>query len=183
MNPLTQLTGPEFLLVFAVLIAAVAAFCWYRRRDRDKSRTLSPLEPPNQIDAYQIAYLRAGANELARVLIVGLLERKYLQITKRHAKWWSAFVADQRIEQGPAHPDVADLTPIERDAFKWFETSRTPQHVFGTPKGGSGTDLPTALLSHTVRYEQSLHSPHLLASEDLRSEARWNVAIGIALVA
>src|SRR5688572_7841952 len=182
-NPLTQLTGPEFLLVFAVLIVAVAAFGWYRRRDQDKSRALPRLEPPNQVDPYQIAYLRAGANELARVLIVGLLERKYFQITKRNTNWWSSFVADQVIERAPGHPDTADLSPIERDTFKWFETSRTAQEVFGSKRGRVGADLPTALLIHTARYEQSLQSQQLLASEELRSEARWNISLGIAVVA
>ena len=79
-NPLTEFTGQEFLVFFAILIVIVAAICWRRKRTQDSSTELPPLDVPDQIDPYDIAYLRGGENELARVLIVRLIERKYLRI-------------------------------------------------------------------------------------------------------
>jgi uncharacterized protein (TIGR04222 family) len=43
-------------------------------------------------------------------------------------------------------------------------------------------DLPSALSSHTLKYEQNLRAQRLLTSDELRDEARWNVSLGIALV-
>src|SRR4030095_15116354 len=180
-NPLTQVTGPEFLGLFAILIVAVAAVCWYRRRSRDRSMEVAPPAPTSKVDPYEIAYLRAGNNELARVLIVGLIERKYLQITTPESKWWILFPQGKRIEQAVDHPDLDELTAIEREAFEWFDYPRTPEQVF--QRRGGMIDLPTTLSSHTVRYEQNLRAQRLLTSEELRDEARWNVSVGIAFVA
>ena len=181
-NPLTQVTGPEFLGLFAILIVAVAVICWYRRRSRDSSMELPPLAPSTKVDSYEVAYLRAGQNELARVLIVGLMERNYLQITTPESKWWNLFPKGNRIEQAPDHPDFGELSAIERQTFEWFEYPRTPEQVFQKVRSGL-TDLPSALSTHTVKYEQSLRTQRLLTTEELQDEARWNVSLGIALVA
>ena len=77
-NPLTQVSGPEFLGLFAIFIVAVALVCWYRSRSRDKSMELPVLPTHTKVDPYEIAYLRAGENELARVLIVGLMTVTWL---------------------------------------------------------------------------------------------------------
>src|SRR4030095_7452278 len=180
-NPLTQVTGPEFLGLFAILIVAVAAVCWYRRRSRDRSMEIAPLAPTSKVDPYEIAYLRAGNNELARVLIVGLMERKYLQITTPESKWWNLFPQGKRIEQAPDHPDLSELTSIERDAFEWFDYPRSPEQVFLKQSGL--TDLPSVLSPHTVKYEENLHAQRLLTSEELRDQTRWNISLGIAVVA
>jgi len=180
-NPLTQVTGSEFLGLFAILIVTVAVICWYRRRSSDSSLELSYLNPTANVDPYEIAYLRAGTNELARVLIVGLMERKYLQITTPESKWWKLFPQGKRIEQAPDHPDLAALSPIELAAFEWFDYARSPEQVFQTRAGLS--DLPSTLSTHTVKYEQNLRVQRLLTSEELREQARWTVSLGIAVVA
>ncbi len=64
-NPLTQVSGPEFLGLFAIFIVAVALVCWYRSRSRDRSMELPVLSTHTRVDPYEIAYLRAGENELA----------------------------------------------------------------------------------------------------------------------
>ena len=180
-NPFTQVSGPEFLGLFAIFIVAVALVCWYRSRSRDKSMELPVLPTHTKVDPYEIAYLRAGENELARVLIVGLMDRKYLQITTPESKWWNVFPQGNRIEQTPDHPNLDDLTPIEREAFEWFEYPRTPEQVFQKARAGF-IDLPSALSPHTVKYDQHLRQQHLLTPEQLRDEARWNVSLGIALI-
>ena len=177
-NPLTEFTGPEFLVFFAILIVIVAAICWRRKRTQDSSTELPPLDVPDQIDPYDIAYLRGGENELTRVLIVRLIERKYLRIVAPESKWLKK--SDSRIQQDPEHPDVADLLPIERAGFEWFESARTAEDVFG--KSRSSTPLPSSLTSHAVKYEQKLRAARLLTSDALKSQAQKNIAFGIALV-
>jgi hypothetical protein len=50
-NPLTEITGPEFLIFFAVLNTAVAVFCWLLRRARDKSMEGVRAEITGSVDA------------------------------------------------------------------------------------------------------------------------------------
>jgi len=91
-NPLTEMTGPHFLVLFAILISVVALVCWWRQWSRDTSAELSPLPSPQTPDPYEIAYLRGGENELARVLIVSpnlfdyadSIELRHAQIEQRH---------------------------------------------------------------------------------------------------
>src|SRR6186713_403689 len=109
-NPLTEMTGPHFLVLFAILISVVALVCWWRQWSRDTSAELSPLPSPQTPDPYEIAYLRGGESELARVLIVSLAERNYLKVTAPGSTWWKS--RDQYIER-VSHPHPpASLTPL-----------------------------------------------------------------------
>src|SRR5688572_18522054 len=118
-NPLPEVTGPEFLALFAMLIGVVAFVCWWRKRSRDTSAELSPLPSPRTPDPYEIAYLRGGDNELARVLIVSLTERNYLKVTGPGSNWWKS--QQQYIERVTAPPSPTSLTPLELAAFNWFD--------------------------------------------------------------
>jgi uncharacterized protein (TIGR04222 family) len=160
LTPLTQVTGPEFLLLFAILIAAVALVCWRRKQTRDTSLGNSPVEPVDEIDPYEVAYLRGQAHELARVLIVRLVETRYLQIS----------ASKTFIEQSLEHPPVEELSAVELTAFEWFDTPRTP------------LGLPSALLAHTVRYEHKLRVESLLTTDEWKTEANKTAAIGVAVV-
>ena len=124
-NPLTQVTGAEFLFLFAALITIVAAFCWWRKWSRDSSAELRPLAPPARIDLYEVAYFRAGENELARILIVGLIERKYLKIATLQSKWRKS--QDRYIERASDHPATADLNLMRR-CSTLFPTLRGAVH-------------------------------------------------------
>src|SRR5678816_3332341 len=165
-NPLPEVTGPEFLALFAILIVVVALVCWWRQRSRDRSAELSRLPQPKTPDPYEIAYLRGGENELARVLIVSLTERNYLKVTAPGSKWWKR--QNQSIEKVIDPPSPTSLTPLELAAFNWFDRPRTAESVF---RGASGTlireDLPTALRTHSYKYEQKLRTERLLTSDCL----------------
>jgi uncharacterized protein (TIGR04222 family) len=173
-NPLTQITGPEFLWFFAILIATVAVLCWLRRRTQDNSLRLSPAEPVDEIDPYEVAYLRGQRNELARVLILRLVELKYLQIKSHGTKWWRTFDVGRSIEHAPNHPPVTRLSPMEQAAFSWFETPRSPGTVF--------TTLSAELVTHAAEYERKLRSRSLFTTEELKSMAHRTIAIGVAIV-
>ena len=178
-NPLTQFSGQEFLVFFAVLIGLVALFCWRRKRTQDSSLELAPLDAAEEIDPYEIAYLRGGENELARVLIVSLIEQQYLRIVSPESKWWTT-KSESRIQQSPEHPDVANLQSIERAGFEWFDSARTAEDVFR--KSLHPANLPSSLLAHTMKYEQKFRAERLLTSDELKNETHRNIAIGLALV-
>jgi len=180
-NPLTELTGPEFLVLFAILITMVAAVCWWRKWNRDTSASLAPLPPSKTIDPYELAYFRAGDNELTRVLILKLIETEYLRVVSPPGSFWRG-TPPKRIEQNPDHPPVANLAPIELEAFEFFDFSRTATDVFRPDKTLTQVDLPTALRSHTVKYERRLRAERLLASDESKDAARRNIFVGIAIV-
>ena len=82
-NPITELTGPEFLVFYAILIVATVAFCWWRRQRCDSSVSLPPASLPDRPEPYEIAFLRGGETEVARVAIVRLMELGYLEIANK----------------------------------------------------------------------------------------------------
>lgn len=73
MNPF-DLTGPPFLLFFAILSLLVLFGMWFFRKALEGGN--SPAFDTS--DAYLIAYLRGGVTEAARVATVSLIERKLL---------------------------------------------------------------------------------------------------------
>ena len=130
-NPLTEFTGQEFLWSsFAILIVIVAAICWRRKRTQDSSTELPPLDVPDQIDPYDIAYLRGGENELARVLIVRLIERKYLRIVAPASKWLKASPPVE-IQQDPDIPTSQTFCPLNVPALHGLVLRAARRTSFG----------------------------------------------------
>jgi len=75
MNPF-DLRGPEFLLFYAVLAAAVLLVQRYHVR---RNELAGMADPRTLTDPYQIAYLRGGKNETLRVAVVSLADRGLLK--------------------------------------------------------------------------------------------------------
>lgn len=82
MNPF-DLRGPEFLVFYALLTAAVIAVLFLLRRALE-----SESAPPRAdlADPYLIAYLRGGEHEAMRVAVVSLVDRKLLVATGTELK-------------------------------------------------------------------------------------------------
>src|SRR4051794_41513575 len=79
-NPLASMAGPEFLVLYGVVIAATLLWCWWRARAADPTSAQSPPPVPSSPDPYQFAYLRGGENEVTRVAVLTLLQRRYLPV-------------------------------------------------------------------------------------------------------
>jgi uncharacterized protein (TIGR04222 family) len=97
MNPF-DLPGPQFLEFYLVLgIVVLAAFRWALRRTESGEPPALPLNDP-----YQIAYLRGGAAETARVAVMSLIDRGLLEVTgnqleRRATPWLSSFPPIERV--------------------------------------------------------------------------------------
>lgn len=84
MNPFAW-TGPQFLLFYVLLAAAIVAalVLQHRRSGRDaKPAKVNELTT----DPYRIAYLRGGANETARVAIFNLVDRRILRFDEKKVR-------------------------------------------------------------------------------------------------
>ena len=76
MNPF-DLTGPEFIIFYLILsVTVLLCFALYR----NFRESVQSGEFPKLNDPYKIAFLRGGKNEVIRVAIVSLIDRKFLAV-------------------------------------------------------------------------------------------------------
>ena len=162
MNPITDFNAREFLTFYAVFILAVwmlrAWFNWRSDQTLDDTWT-----PPVTTNAYDVAYLRGGANELARVAVVGLAERGFLEARAR------------TIGQAPGHPNPATLTSLERSVFDFFQPERTVREI-------EQAGLRVRVNSHVLAFEERLQAAQLLSPPNMIGAARQSAGLAAAAI-
>jgi len=172
-NPITEFSGAEFLVFYAIVIGITVAICWLRRQSNNTTASLPLLPVPEHPDPYEIAYLRNGENELACVAIVRLMEEQFLRVTTEKLAFWRT---KKWIEQNPGHPDAGKLDALEKSIFEMFLNSRTMDEAFKK-------DLEGRLGAYAVPYERELISERLLTSEDEKSEGTTTAFVAAAVIA
>ena len=145
MNPL-DLRGPEFL-VFYVIVSLLVLVLLYVARSSAEGGRAPRLDAG---DAYQIAFLRGGANEALRVATVMLIDRKLLQADA---------LAGQIVAR--AKPDAVRW-PVEQALVRHFHEPHAPQTIFGHP----------TLEAACEPYERHLTELGLLPSSSDRARRR-----------
>ncbi len=180
-NPLTQVTGPEFLGLFAILIVAVAALL-VPSQVPGQLPELPPLEPPtrsirtSRVPASRAERSGSGADR-------GAYGAELSPDRKPESKWWNLF---RKIS-------ASNRRRITRTSASCQQSSaRLSNGLKVSPDSGTGVsegakwnfDGLAIRASHTHRKVRA-ESPdkRLLTTEELQNEARWNVSLGIALVA
>lgn len=85
-NPVTNLSGGEFLFFYAVVIVAATLVCrWLARRiDPTAADDITCVLP--ELDFDEVAYLRGGKEELTRAVIARLIVRGVLCVEKPVSK-------------------------------------------------------------------------------------------------
>ncbi|ALF56231.1 hypothetical protein ACX27_03090 [Nostoc piscinale CENA21] len=141
-----------------VIITALVGRWFMQDHTRNQPLPLIPSEP----DPYKIAYLRSQEMGVAKVAVMDLSQRGYLQIT------------EDSIQQAENHPDVSLLTTIQREAFDWFTTPTTPRT--------SGWLLARKLQPHCTVYQQQLQNEQLLTSEQMQVRKELVSFIGISII-
>lgn len=154
-NPLATMYGPLFLGVYAVLIVVSIVSVAVYRSQADKTEQLSPPAIPPQFDAFEIAYLRGGINELARAVIFSLMKRGLIEV--------SGDKSSGMLRSTDA-PMPGDLSAIEKDALGWVGGSREVKEVFNAKSG-----LVKQLESRGYHYQYSLEERNLLPGEDIQN--------------
>ena len=74
-NPLADLSGPHFLLLYACVIVGTLFWVALSRQGLDPASEERPPLVPAHPDPYEIAYLRGGENEVTRVTVFSLIQR------------------------------------------------------------------------------------------------------------
>jgi uncharacterized protein (TIGR04222 family) len=162
MNPITDFNAREFLTFYAVFILSAwilrAWFNWRSDRTLDETWT-----PPLTTNPYDVAYLRGGANELARVAVVGLAERGFLE------------TRGQTIGQTASHPNLATLSSLERSVFDFFQPERTVREI-------EEAGLRVRMNPHVLAFEERLQAEQLLSPPNLIGAARQSTGLAAAAV-
>src|ERR687895_307775 len=82
-NPLADMYGPLFLLVYAAAIALTAVACRVLTRRLDWTANMAPPPIPSDPDPHEIAYLRGGENEVTRSVVFALVQKGLLQVRQQ----------------------------------------------------------------------------------------------------
>ena len=152
-NFITSMYGPHFLFFYGAVIALTLASCWWALRMLDPTTSLPAPSVPSEPDPYEIAYLRGGENQVARVAIVSLTQQGYLRMSEEKT---GGSTTEQRIERAPNPPKEGHLPQIEREVLGCFSGSHTAQEVF--EDGG----VTSQIMYTCTRYERRLQSEQLL---------------------
>ena len=161
MNPF-DFRGPEFLLFYALLTAVALLAQRYWRMSREEMEVKQSV--PKLTDPYEIAYLRGGPNELTRVAVVSLIQRKALTVIK-----------DDSLIANPEFPPPSH--PLDDLIFDFFRVQHKGYEIL--------KDTRLSILERE-RYEEGLVSKGLLLTPEQISRRRLDaamVAAGLALVA
>ncbi len=163
-NPIADLRGPDFLALYATVIIATLVLVHLYLRSRDTTGSLHAPPVPPKIDPLETAFLRGNRAELIHVLILGLIDRNYLETAGTPAQ----------ILHAKGHPDPRHLSPVEREIFDLFAT---PQNAWSAARLADTGPLFDRLAK---AYEQKLHAEFLLCPPAVAAAA---VPAGLAAAA
>ena len=124
-NPIANMYGPEFLVFYAVVIAAAFFGCVAYIRSIEP-RTAA-REIPSSIDPYEIAYLRGGTNEVIRTVTIALLERGVLE---RRQPFGVRNLANKAMIAQADSGDPTTFSGLETAVFRYCRQPRAPYELF-----------------------------------------------------
>jgi hypothetical protein len=114
---------------------------------------------PGRVDPYEVAYLRGGRNELARVIIISLVERQLLELSTPDTGLLRSFVRGTRYirQRNPrVHPV---LSQVEQAVYGWFGEPRSTADVFRQ-------SLPGQLSTYCLQLEERLQRQQLVNGDE-----------------
>lgn len=149
-NPLAQMPGPSFLLLYVCAAVVTVVMAAARIRAADTTAETAPFPVPTDPDPYEVAYLRGGGNEVTRAVIFSLIERGCLTVSDEKDP------KKQQIGRVPNPLRLDALSPLERRVFDWFSRPYKAQEVFQS-------NLPQEVEPHCAPYEARLRMNDLLA--------------------
>lgn len=155
-NPLANMYGPYFLVFYILFITATIIGFRVVRSRTDKTTYLNIPPIPNNPDAFEIAFLRGGENELVRAVMFALAQKNLLKFVTEDKKSPHIYPTDSNFEK-------RNLSTIERSALGWFNGRREVKELF--VKDG----LTNALKPYYETYQARLEMQHLIPDEEMKS--------------
>lgn len=131
-NPLANMYGPYFLLFY---LALLGIFLFLGRRTvlaMDQSPALSKLPVPETPNPFEIAYLRGGGNEVAKLLVVDLFHRGILVESRKGFFQKTKLTLADNVDLSTLDPTLQSLAMkfnVPRDAAGF--NAKSIESIFG----------------------------------------------------
>ncbi|WP_197532900.1 TIGR04222 domain-containing membrane protein [Symmachiella macrocystis] len=155
--------GPQFLVIYGVVVTSTLVGCWWRVHNRDSTRDLPLPKIPENPGPYKAAFLRGGENEVTRLLIFDLIQRGYLVLNE--AKKILVFETQpSQIKRAADHPSPRHLSAMRREVFDYFSSPLAAGEIFKS--------LPNELNSYFEDWQDELEQSQLLTSS---SQVKFDV--------
>jgi len=154
-NPLANMYGPYFLVFYILFI--ISTIIGYRllRNRLDKTAHFAIPPIPHNPDPFEIAFLRGGANELARAVVFSLAQKNLLK--------FAGSDKSSQINPTGIQFDLRTLSPIERTALGWFGTTRDTKEMFHLKDG-----LTQTLKPYYETFQNRLEMQNFFPDEEMK---------------
>src|SRR5262245_54694775 len=135
----------------------------------DSDRDIGSSLAKDQVDPYEIAYLRGGSLEFLKLRLFGLIQMGSLIVTEE--KRW--FGTKRSLALSSESQNLSELTPPDQHLLRFFRTPRTSKETLDLA-------FPQEFEDACTQYRQALKQRRLLKG-GLPPEARPNAFVGAAL--
>lgn len=170
-NPLSTMYGPYFLIFYGFFIFFVLVSLGFAKIRIDRTDEL-PMPPvPNEVDPYEIAFLRGGANESARAVVFSLVQKNFAEI---EIEGKNAVI--KRINR---QTSASGLPPNEKLALDWLGSSRETGEFF------AANGLNARLEEHARTFQARLEARQMLYDDDMKNrlaKLKWAATAAIFIL-
>jgi uncharacterized protein (TIGR04222 family) len=128
----------------------------------DRTGDLDPPEIPAKLDPYEVAYLRGGEREVARVALVSLIDRGLLKRTEKRDDGLKKQAVLKQIEKS-RDPEPGEVTSIEARVLNWPGFPASQWELL------DNTRIPSTLKNQCTCYHEHLAEQQLLAPAEMKS--------------
>lgn len=172
-NFIGNMYGPHFLLFYAVVIGVVIAVSrrWVWSADRTLEEPAD--DPPEPVDATDLALLRGNVNEVLRLTVIDLVHRGYLRVVDSR---FLGVSTGQKIAQSSTAPDPRFLSRLQRPVFDFFKVPRNASALF------SDNSLMEWFRAECNGSEKNLEHYRLITPNDVIQKRAYVAIAAAALV-
>lgn len=166
-NPITAMDGTAFLVLFVIFIVSTLVVLAIAKSNLDNTDKLPIPAIPPEVDPFEVAYLRGGANELARSVVFSLVQKGLVEIVNDDK-------SGKVVRRVEPRSEVRGLGQMEQLALGWIGVEREAKDVFDANSG-----LTYQLEQSSARYQLDLSNRQFLMPDDLASRAKkyaWTAA-------
>ena len=171
-NPIAAMDGTTFLVLFITFNVVTVAVLAVARASIDTTDQMPIPAIPPAVDPFEIAYLRGGANELARSVVFSLVQKGFVEIAGEEKAQRL-----RRVDTG-SQPGSCRLSEIERAALTWLGAEKEAKDVFD-----GSTGLVERMENHSARYQIELSRRHFLMPDEWMSRVKKYGTVAALLIA
>jgi uncharacterized protein (TIGR04222 family) len=158
-NPIADILGPPFFLIYGAIALAIIAAARSILRSRDKTGWRAPPPVPSTFDPYELAYLRGGKNEVIRTALYALHQLGLIEVIPAKRLTVLRPVASADVHR------ARELTALEERVLRSIGPRVEASHLFQSKRLGREVER----LCETFR--NKLESEELLRSDNVRRSA------------